>query len=235
MRKLTYRQQEFLSQFLDIYREIDRPIHYVTIAERLGLGKVTVYEMLRLLEERGLVRSEYEMNPGTHGPGRPAVLFQPTEKARQLISQLAGEPTDLENWQHVKEQILQALREGRAGSYEELLNNLLDRIPDRHSSLIFLTETIASFILLLATIPDAAGVRTLLERLRRIGFPQEIGLSALSGMGMALSLFERINRRATSILLSQIGKYEDLLVQLNEENRQRLSEFAREVARTLSL
>jgi len=77
-KKLTHRQQQFLGQFLDIYREIDRPVHYVAIAERLRLGKVTVYEMLRLLEERGLVRAEYDMDSGSHGPGRPTVLFQPT-------------------------------------------------------------------------------------------------------------------------------------------------------------
>jgi len=233
-KKLTYRQQEFLSQFLDIYQEMDRPLHYVAIAERLGLGKVTVYEMLRLLEERGLVQAEYDFSSGMHGPGRPPVLFHPTEEAKRAIAELAGDTTDLKNWQDVKEQILQAIREGKAEGYEELLSNLLDRIPERRSPLIYLTELITTVILLLATVQDVPGVQMMLERLKRIGMPQEIGLSALSGIGMALSLLERINRRAATFLLSQIGRYEDLLVQVSEENRRRLSEFAREVVQLLS-
>jgi len=232
-KKLTHRQQQFLSQFLDIYREMDRPVHYVTIAERLHLGKVTVYEMLRLLEERGLVRAEYDMDSGSHGPGRPTVLFQPTEEARRVIHQLAGDSADLGDWQVAKERILQKLREGKAGGYEELTMDLLSRIPERRSPLIFVTELITAMIITLATIPDAPQVRAMLERLGRIGLPQEIGLSALSGIGLALSALERINRRTATILLAQIGKYEDLLVQMSEENRRRLSEFAREVAQIL--
>ena len=233
-KKLTHRQQQFLGQFLDIYREMDRPVHYVKIAERLRLGKVTVYEMLRLLEERGLVRAEYDMESGSHGPGRPTVLFEPTEEARRVIHRLVGDSVDLGDWQVAKERILQKLREGKAGGYEELVTDLLSRIPERESSLIFVTELITAMIIALATIPDAPEIHNMLKRLRRIGLPQEIGLSALSGIGLALSALERINRRTATILLAQIGKYEDLLVQMSEENRHRLGEFTREVAQILS-
>jgi predicted ArsR family transcriptional regulator len=78
--RLTYRQQQFLRQFLDLFQEMRRPVHYAAIAERLGVGKVTAYEMLRLLEERGLVAVEYQTNPDKHGPGRPSVFFYPTQE-----------------------------------------------------------------------------------------------------------------------------------------------------------
>ena len=48
-KKLTHRQQQFLGQFLDIYREMEHSVHYVVVAKRLGLSHVTAYEMLRLL------------------------------------------------------------------------------------------------------------------------------------------------------------------------------------------
>jgi DNA-binding PadR family transcriptional regulator len=233
-KKLTHRQQQFLSQFLDIYREADQPVHYVAIADRLHLGKVTVYEMLRLLEERGLVRAGYEIGPGTHGPGRPTVLFQPTDEARRLLTQLAGDSAEENDWQVVKEQILQNLRTSKTDGYDTLLTDLLLRIPERRSPLIFVTELITAMLITLATIPDMPQVRAILERLSRIGLPQEIGLSALSGIGLALSALERINRRTASLLLAQIGRYEDFLSQVSEENRRRLNEFAREVTRILS-
>ncbi len=64
-----------------------------------------------------------------------------------MVNVLAGNPADLENWQVVKEQILQQLREGKAGGYEDLLSNLLLRIPERRSLLIFVTELITAVIL----------------------------------------------------------------------------------------
>ncbi len=228
-KKLTYRQQLFLSQFLDIYREMDQPVHYATIAERLGIGNVTVYEMLRLLEERGLVRSEYQSNLGQHGPGRPSVLFYPTQEASRLINELAGNSANLEDWQRVKGQILEKLREGHPQGYEELLSDILLRIPERRSPLIFLTELITAIILTLATIPESSEIRGLLERLSRVGLPQEIGLGVISGIGMLLTVLERANRRSATVLLSQISRYEEVLSQLNDESRRQLSEFTREI------
>jgi predicted transcriptional regulator len=233
-KKLTHRQQQFLSQFLDIYREMKQSVHYVTVAERLGVGKVTAYEMLRLLEERGLVRAEYQSNPDQHGPGRASVLFYPTQDARQLLSLLAGDSANFEDWRVAKEQILQKLREGKAGGYEELLSDLLARIPERRSPLIFVTELITAVILTLATIQEAPEIRALMGRLQKIGLPQEIGLSALSGITMFLSILERTNRRFSTILLAQVNRYEDAFLQLSEESRWKLGEFTREVVRILS-
>jgi predicted transcriptional regulator len=233
-KKLTHRQQQFLGQFLDIYREMEQPVHYVTVAKRLGIGNVTAYEMLRLLEEKGLVRAEYQSNPDQHGPGRPTVVFYPTQEADRLLAELAGNLSDLEGWQVAKGYILEQLREGQAGGYESLLSNLLLRIPERRSPLIYVTELITAVILMLATIQEEPEVRSLMDRLHRIGLPQEIGLSVLSGIGMFLSVLERKNRRFSTILLAQISQYEDALSQLSEESRRQLGKFTREVVQILS-
>ena len=233
-KKLTHRQQQFLGQFLDIYREMEHSVHYVDVAERLGISKVSAYEMLRLLEEKGLVRAEYQSNPDQHGPGRPTVFFYPTQEAKRLLAELAGNLSDLEDWKIAKENILEQLREGQAGGYEDLLSNLLLRIPDRRSPLIYVTELITAVILMLATIKEAPEVRALMDRLHRIGLPHEIGLSVLSGIGMLLSVLERKNRRSSTILLAQIRHYEDALSQLSEESRRQLGEFTREVVQILS-
>ena len=230
-KKLTRRQQQFLSQFLDMYQEIDQPIHYVALSKRLDIGKVTAYEMLRLLENRGLVEVEFHLPSGDRGPGRSTVLFRPTQEALQLVDQLSGGTADSEAWELVKARILLKLHEGKAEGYETLLNDLLARISERRSPLIFMTEIITATILAVATIQKAAEDKGLLDRLRRIGLPGEIGLSALAGISSALSMVENVNLSISTFLLNQSGKYQEMLSQLSEEKRNQLSDFAREVTK----
>ena len=75
--KLTRRQEEFIESLIDLNREVEGPIHYSVLAERLGVSPFTAYDMLRLLEEKGLVRSEYHLAAGKSGPGRAERLFCP--------------------------------------------------------------------------------------------------------------------------------------------------------------
>jgi len=47
-------------------------------------------------------------------------------------------------------------------------------------------------------------------------------------------MMERVNRRVSSFLLTQSGKYQTMLSQVDEEKRRRLGDFAREVAKIVS-
>jgi len=233
-KKLTYRQHQFLSQFMDLYQEMYQPLHYGVIAERLGVGKVTAYEMLRLLEERGLIAAEYQADPDQQGPGRPAVLFYPTQEADRWVKGMVGNATNFEDWQVVKEEILKKIRAGQAKGYEDLISDLLARISERRSPLIFVTELVTTVILSLAAIQDSPEVRSILVQLRKIGLPEGISLNVFSGISMFLSALERVNRHSASVLLSQMNRYEEALAQLNEESRRQLGEYTREILHILS-
>lgn len=226
--KLTRRQQEFLSQFLDVCRDMDQPIHYGTLAKKLGIGKVTAYEMLRLLEARGLVQAEYQLPESDRGPGRSSVVFSPTQAAHRLLAPL----TNTENqkiWEHAKQDLLEQLREGGVGGYESLLADLVAKIPSRRAPMIYLTEMVTATILMVESLRDSSKPNQLLKRLRRIGQPDEIDLNGLPGMGAAVSMFEQANK-AAGFLLEHSGKFQTRLAEIGEENRRRLSDFAREVA-----
>ena len=228
-KKMTRRQKQFLGKFLDIYQESEEPIHYVELAKQLDIGKITAYEMLRLLETRGLVEAEFHLPPGNRGPGRSEVFFRPTKEATRLFERLSEKTTNIEEWEIVKQRILKELHDGKAGGYETLLNDLLVRIPEQHSPLIFMTEMVTTIILALTPIKKAVKDKGLLDRLSRIGFPGEIGLKALSGFGIALSLVEDVNLRFSTFLLEQSGKYQDMLAQLSEEKRKQLTDFTRDI------
>lgn len=230
-KKTTQRQKQFLGHFLDFYNESKGPIHYVALAKRLEIGNVTAYEMLRLLEKQGLVEAEYHLPPGNRGPGRAEVFFRPTQAAISLFERLSGGRINDESWKLAKQRILNQLQKNETGGYEKLLNDLLVRIPEQRSPLLFMTEMNTAIILTLASIQKTAVGKELIDRLRRIGFPGEIGLISLAGIGAILSVVEDVNLKLSSFLLEQSEKYQEMFKQLNAEKQEQLTDFAREVTR----
>jgi len=230
-KNLTQRQKQFLSQLIDIYRDLETPIHYSDLAKQLNIGKITAYEMLKLLEKQGLVEAEYYLPTGNRGPGRSEVLFQPTKEANRIIKQYSKSTADINEWEKVKQYILKELQKGKAGRYESLLNDLLVRIPRQRSPLIFITEMVTAIILTLTPIKKVVKNKSLLDHLGRIGLPGEIGLIALAGFGTALSLVEDVNINLATILLEHSGRYQETLMEMSEYNKQLLTDFTRDIIR----
>ncbi len=225
--KLTGRQREFLSRLLDIYRGTKQPIHYTQLAEKVGVSKLTAYDMLRVLEERGLVASEYVL-PRDGGPGRSSIVFYPTEKAAKAMVQQAGEDWDKKEWERVRARILQALDE-RKGAYQNLLDEVLLRIPKRKSPMLYVTEMITAIFLQLHQLRDELKVNGIFPDLHLVGLPDELGLNALPGLTLGLTMVEKANQHVTGLLLSYTQKYQDHLAKLSAENKKRVSDFAQEV------
>ncbi len=229
MKKLTRRQQQFLSKFLDLYNQAREPLHYTAVAEHLGVNKISAYEMLRLLEEHELVKAEYQLPTHLRGPGRASVVFRPTSLATQAIAQLAGENVNQPEWEVVKEHIIEQLKAGKAKNYDTLLQELLARTPEERTPVIYATEMITTIILGLESLRTTAEARGLRAKLKEIGKVGELGLDVFTGLGMGLSMAERINRRLASFLLVQSGQFQSALSQLTNENRRQLTEFTQEV------
>lgn len=229
MKPLTKRQQEFLGKFLDLYDQRGEPIHYSGLAEHLGVGRITAYEMLRLLEDRGLVQAEYQLPEGNRGPGRSTVVFRPTPLASETLLELAGGDWEEEEWQRAKFRIIEQLSMRQVDGYETLLEELLLRQSDQRSPIIYLTEMVTAIILGLNSIKDTVETRGLSQVLHKIGLPGELGLNALVGLSVGLSIAERVNRNLANMLLAQANKCQVILLKLSSENRRRLADFTREV------
>jgi hypothetical protein len=231
MEKLTHRQQEFLSRFLDLYREERDNLHYTVVARRLGVGNVTAYEMLRLLEQRGLVEATYQLPEEPRGPGRATVLFRPTPLAARLLDQLAGGNADAEEWETVKARILRQLEAGKPRGYETLLAELLARAPDQCSELTYAAEMIATIILTLCSLQERIKTQGLLRRLRALLGAGDLELSVLAGLSMGLSIVEGVNRQVADLLLTQSERLQSTVLALSAENRRRLASCTREALR----
>lgn len=228
-KKLTHRQQEFLKALIDLHQRQGGAVHYSRVAEHLDVGKVTAYEMLRLLEGRDLVRREYERPEQGRGPGRSPVAFLPTALAGPAIAHLSGAEWISEEWSRVKSQIFDKLHRYRPRGYDELLQELLDRFPRRRSPSVYLAEMITSLVLGMHSLQEHTEARRLSNILKKIGLPDELGVSAIPGLSVGISLVSRLNGRLSDVLMAQANKMQTLLSQLNYEKRSLLADFTREV------
>jgi DNA-binding MarR family transcriptional regulator len=216
---------------MDMYHEAQQPVHYTTLADRLGVSKITAYDMLRLLEDRGLTSSEYVLRGKGQGAGRSSVFFKPTRQAEEMFLDLAGEKWDQVTWERVARQLLNTLRSTDNTQYLELLEKILVQLSDNHSPMIYAAKMIAAVILSLCQLQERITIERILDRLRSIGLPGRTGLNAIAGLTVGLSFVEDFNRHLAYLLLSHVTEYQQIISKLNVENLERLSAFSEEVLR----
>ncbi len=235
MARITRRQREFLSTLIELHDASDQGVHYSAVAEQLEVGKVTAYEMLRLLEERGFVEAEYQRPSSQRGPGRLPVVFIPTSHAYAILHGVGRSDRTLQEWQSTTDRILKTLREYKARNYEPLFEEFVENLHDHRSRLAYLAEMVTAIVLGLDTVKEdfeQRGVRGIMES---IGMPGEAGLRAIAGLAAGLSLFDELNDRMTGALLAQAARYQDALSEIGAEGRRRLAEFTQEVLEIIEL
>lgn len=226
---MTERQKAFLEQFWELYREVKAPLHYSAVAEKLKISNISAYDMLRLLKRHGMVGSQYLLPKKQRGPGRSTIVFYPTQRAAALISPALADEGERREWEQLKEKILQALRK-RKGEYDQVLDELLSRIPQRKSPLLYSTEMITAIVLQMCELKEEARAR-LLKEARNLITTGESGLSALAGLPLGLTLVEEANRSFADKLLSCVERYQEYLTRLSAESKKALSDFFLEVVR----
>ena len=181
MVKLTRRQEEFVRNLVALYRKDQTAVHYTELAERLGVSRFTAYDMLRLLEEKGLVASRYELDEARSGPGRSTIVYEPTAAAHALMSQLLGGEDD---WPAIRERMDALVARGVPGT-EELAREILARTPvDEEEEVAYCIEVMTVIALRL---PPRERRKLIARFPRLVQKPAcRIGLSLLSGFALGL-------------------------------------------------
>ena len=228
--KLTHRQETFLQRLLDMYRELNGPIHYSALAERIGVSPFTAYDMLRLLEEKGLVTSQYRLDTDKPVVGRSEIVFMPTERAHQLFNDLAGD-SDQVNWENVRAQIMEKIRGGELNDHilaEEILARVPPDVPD---VLRYCIEVMTIVILRLG---KGTGRQVLAEHLPQIiewkGTVTRSGLMLLGGFALGLLATEsNSDVELNMLLLGHIRRYQSLVMDMDPRLCRRLGDSMKDV------
>lgn len=231
--KLTARQRTFLDKLFDLYRERQGPVHYSVVAERLGVNRFSAYDMLKVLERKGVAASEYVLDAANSGPGRSMIVFYPTARAVRLLSEWASEYVN-EDWKQLRDHILERLTEVRGTNPASLLNEILARLPEHRSPLVYCTEMTAALLLNLSRVRDRASAVNPLETLSALNLPGEVGLGTLAGLSLGSILADKTDVSLRDRLLACTKRYQTALLRLSEENKAALSGFLEEALAVLS-
>jgi DNA-binding PadR family transcriptional regulator len=220
--KLTPRQQTFLDKLFELYRELKGPVHYSIVADKLGVNKFSAYDMLKVLEEKGVAASDYVLNGDQAGPGRSQVVFYPTNKAAQFLTQLRDEMRNSSDWSRVKERILHRLEEASQANPAEALREALSNLPDTRVPLNYCAEMISVLLLNL----EGLRSRNLLSALNGLNAKGQAGLGALAGLSVAFSLTnETEDQSLTEKLLTHTQRFQNQLAEMSDESVNKLSAF----------
>lgn len=218
--KLTPRQQTFLDNLFELYREFKRPVHYSVVADKLGVNKFSAYDMLKVLEEKGVAASDYILNDDQAGPGRSQVVFYPTHKAAQFLTQLRDEMRYSADWQRVKEKILKRLQESSEANPAEALREALSNLPDTKVPLNYCAEMVSVLLLNIERV-RSTNMTPFLETFSVKG---QIGLASLAGLSLGFCLTQEAEDRSLlEKLATHTGRFQSQLAEMSEESISKLS------------
>jgi hypothetical protein len=240
--KLTPRQRAFLDKLLELYRERKAPVHYSDVAERLGVNRFSAYDMLKVLERKGLASSSYALRSatlapaaGSSGPGRSMVVFSPTAQAASLLGFRGEEDRPGEEWRNVRERVLRKLRSARDANVREALEELLARLPEAGAPLVFCTEMVGVLLLNMQRVRTKVGGLNPLRAFTAFQVNGDAGLETLAGLSVGATLLadDEAEPSLSQRLLDHARRYQSSLSRLSAEARTALVQFLDEALQAL--
>jgi DNA-binding PadR family transcriptional regulator len=232
--ELTPRQQAFLDALFDLYCELGGPVHYSVVAERLGVNRFSAYDMLRLLEQKGVVASSYALKDEHSGPGRTMVVFYPTNRASRHLTRLRDQIANRDDWYQTRQRLLNQLRQTKEGSYNKTLREILARLPGVKTPLAYCTEMLSVLLLNMAQASQKAGQLFSYGLLSSMVVEGQVGLGTLAGFSLgSLMSFHADDPSLADKLARHIREFQTQLGELSEESINRLTAYAQDALKLL--
>ncbi len=230
--RLTARQKNFLSRLVEIYHELKTPVHYSVIARSLGLSSSTAYDMLRVLEEKGMVSSQYKTDKKAAGPGRASIVFRPSVSAiRQFI------PFDIDNsligeWKETRASIINSLENKGGADSMELVNALLRQSDKMHSPMASCALVLTALMISFRESRKETGNADMVDLISKVPASGP-GISSIASFMLGLLVADRRVRDQIKNYQEYIGKYISFAQDMSQENLNNLHELMMDVCASL--
>ena len=223
-----------MDALFDLYCELSGPVHYTVVAERLGVNRFSAYDMLRLLEEKGVAASTYALKDEHSGPGRTMVMFYPTHKATKHLTQLRNQIGSRDDWYQTRQRLLHQLRQAKESSYNKALGDILAHLPSVKTPLAYCTEMLSVLLLNMAQASQKAGQLFSYGLLSNMVVEGQVGLGALAGFSLgSLMSCHADDPSLADKLARHIREFQTQLGELSEESINRLASYAQDALKLL--
>jgi len=226
---ITRRRQEFLESIKLIYEQTKLPVHYATIAQKLGISVWSAYDMLKELEKGGYLSSEYLLSK-EKSVGRSQIVFSPTSKAFKVIAECENLPVDIEEWHKTKEAILQKIGELKKISSTRLVKEITKEFSKAEVPFDYCAYLIAFFLLYIKTVGGKS--KKFAEKLVKTVSQPQAGLQMLPGIVFGIFAKKVSNINLIKQLSKLIGNYQYHLAKISLAEHELLMDFMEEVAKS---
>jgi len=231
--KLTRRQREFLAVLIGLWKKHGAAVHYTRLAEQVGVGRFSAYDMLRVLESKGLVEAHYAVERDNHAAGRSSVFYAPTEAGLSEMHIPLGAPL-LKEWHTFRDRLLGRLRTGQIAGYRALMDDLMEQIPQRHSSLLYCGEVITALLINLNGARERITEVNPVEVLKSLtSESDEASLDVLAGLSLGAGLNSEADLGQVSRLFDYTRRYQKLFRELGTDGKRILSTFLQDAIKAI--
>ncbi|MBO8141157.1 MAG: Lrp/AsnC family transcriptional regulator [Firmicutes bacterium] len=217
---LTERRKQFLRSVVDLYRRTQLPVHYATLANRLGVSKWTAYDVLRALEEQGLLTRDYTVNRGE--AGRSQIVFVPTKAAEALFAQARTGVPSQDELDAIKDEALRFLQQLKDLKPARATQRIMAEIRKIDVQVTFCAYIMGLFLVHLRTLDE--GTVALVRRLVQQTPGMEMRLTVFVGIvaGMAIqSMGDGLGEE----LIGLLGCYLQSVIDLTDQEKEMLVSF----------
>lgn len=229
---LTQRRKEFLIKIKQLYEKNNAPVHYITVAKKLGVSKWSAYEMLKELEKKGFLATKYIVNPGEKNPGRSMVFFIPTKITEEVLSKKDEISNQLEEWHQTKEYLLQIFKNLKNPSPQKVIDELLEKMPAIEMPII-LSAYIITLLIVCLKIFSSKSIQFIKKHLLFTSKP-EIALSMFVGTVLGNILKTAANFNSIDQLTVYIKQFQNSIDEINFQEKTLLMDFLKEALEATS-
>jgi len=222
---LTRRRKEFLHKIKKIYENTGAPVHYITVAEALGVSKWTAYDILKELEKEGYLRSEYSVSREERYSGRSILLFLPTPKAGELFLKEKKEKEEIdhmEEWHAAREKLLEIFENIKKHGSKKIIDDLLKEMPATGAPIIISAYIIAVLIVYIQNLGTKAV--KMMKNLLQPALRPELILSLFAGTALGATvknMHDVINGR----LADEVGRLQKYISEFSAKENKLLVKF----------
>lgn len=228
---LTKRQQEFLKCIFEHYIKHQNPVHYTTVAKRLGVSKWTAYDMLKRLRDAGYLKSHYGVKERKN-PGRSQLFYTPTAKLQQLMGEITVKQDEWTAWTQLLLDKIKRLQSATEADAHSRLDELLALLPEAKGAIMYCAGLLALFTGYLIIL-NKQGTRLIHQISGLVKKPEE-RLALFSGTILGTLFKDPAPPGKEGMLTSLINSFHQHLAKIGLKQHQLLAGFLSDLLQAVS-